>query len=46
MQGHYFIRDGEQIYEMSTSSDKDLSSSKAQPRLGTLYGVFRVTRRR
>src|SRR5581483_664521 len=23
MQGHYFIRDGEQIYEMSTSADKD-----------------------
>ena len=23
MQGHYFIRDGEQIFEMSTSSDKD-----------------------
>jgi pimeloyl-ACP methyl ester carboxylesterase len=23
MQGHYFIRDGEQIFEMSTSNDKD-----------------------
>src|ERR1044071_5634685 len=23
MQGHYFIRDGEDIYEMSTSADKD-----------------------
>lgn len=23
MQGHYFIRDGEQIYEMSSSNDKD-----------------------
>jgi len=23
MQGHYFIRDGEQIYESSVSADKD-----------------------